>query len=331
MGGALFIGLIASAPARAEDGRLTLIEENDSILFDSDRYYTQGLQLNYLGDSVAADSGWNVPFDFLADHIGVFSGGSGVDRRYEVMVGQQIFTPNDIHTSEPDTDDHPYAGWLYGGIGLLQDTDHRQLDHLEVQLGVVGPASLAHQTQNDWHQFIGVEQANGWHEQLHNEPGILISYEHKWRFLQPLGDGFAVDAIPQLGATVGNVMTYGSAGTLFRFGRNLEADYGPARMQPAMSGSSYFNEKALDGPFGFYVYAGAQGRAVARNIFLDGNSFQDSESVDKRVLVGDLVGGVSLFWSNSVKLDTSVVYRSKEFSGEDKSEKYAGFNLSFGL
>ncbi len=63
---------------------------------------------------------------------------------------------------------------------------------------------------------------------------------------------------------------------MLRFGRNLEADYGPNRIRPSLSGTSYFNADYLEDPFGFYVYVGAQGRAVAQNIFLDGNTFRDS-------------------------------------------------------
>ena len=37
-----------------------------------------------------------------------------------------------------------------------------------------------------------------------------------------------------------------------------------------------------------------EGRAVARNLFLDGNSFEASRSVDKFNLVGDLVLGAAL-------------------------------------
>lgn len=320
-----------SSQDASSNGRVTVLEENDSIFFNSDRYYTQGLQVNYLGPTVAEDSAWSAPFNFLSDDLGIFSGGSDVSRHYEVLLGQQIYTPANIHTAVPDPNDRPYAGWTYGGLGLIQDTDHRQLDHLEVQLGVVGPASGARQAQNDWHQFIGVLPADGWDSQLHNEPGIMISYQHKWRFLQAIGGGYAVDAIPELGATVGNVMTYGEAGTFLRFGRNLTADYGPARMGPSLSGTSYFNDSGWDGPFGFYFYVGAQGRAVARNIFLDGNSFQDSASVDKKPLVGDLTGGLSLYWGSAVKLDTDVIYRTKEYSGQHENEKYAGINLSFGL
>src|SRR6185369_8579817 len=89
LGCALILGLVCAGPALAQDARLTVLEENDSILFDSDRYYTQGLQLDYLGSSVASGSSWNVPFDFLSDNIGIFpnqgAAGGAVDRRYEVL------------------------------------------------------------------------------------------------------------------------------------------------------------------------------------------------------------------------------------------------------
>ena len=56
--------LIAAAPAalRADDGqRLSIIEENDSLFFDSDKHYTQGLRIGYLGPDVKPGSGWNEP------------------------------------------------------------------------------------------------------------------------------------------------------------------------------------------------------------------------------------------------------------------------------
>src|SRR6185295_5062616 len=52
--------------ARADDNsRFVAIEENDSIAFDSDKYYTQGLEFIYLGPEVAVDSGWIGPFEAL--------------------------------------------------------------------------------------------------------------------------------------------------------------------------------------------------------------------------------------------------------------------------
>ena len=321
----------AAHPVLADDfGRITLTEENDSIVFPTDRYYTQGFEFAYLGPDVESESLWVGPFDGLTA-IGLFGSGALVSRRYQVIFGQSIFTPDDTGAEDPDPEDRPYAGWTYGGLSFVQDTDKRRLDNLELLVGIVGPAAQGRPTQNDWHQFIGVDTANGWDRQLHNEPGILLTYERKYRFIQPLVGGFAVDAIPEAGVTLGNVMTYGELGTMLRFGRNLEADYGPNRIRPSLSGTSYFNADYLEDPFGFYVYVGAQGRAVAQNIFLDGNTWRESREVDKEHFVGDLTGGVALFWSNAVKLDAGFTYRTEEFEGQDGDTKFANVNLTVGF
>ena len=328
---AVLVAVVAVHPVLADDfGRITLTEENDSIVFPTDRYYTQGFEFAYLGPDVESESLWVGPFDGLAT-IGLFGSGALVSRRYQIIFGQSIFTPDDTGAEDPDPEDRPYAGWTYGGLSFVQDTDKRRLDNLELLIGIVGPAAQGRPTQNDWHQFIGVDTANGWDRQLHNEPGILLTYERKYRFIQPLVGGFAVDAIPEAGVTLGNVMTYGELGSMLRFGRNLEADYGPNRIRPSLSGTSYFNADYLEDPFGFYVYVGAQGRAVAQNIFLDGNTWRESRDVDKEHFVGDLTGGVALFWSNAVKLDAGFTYRTEEFEGQDGDTKFANVNLTVGF
>jgi lipid A 3-O-deacylase len=340
----LALSCLGLTPAAAEDekshaddsafGRLTIIEENDSIYLGDDRYYTQGAQFTWLSPGVTPGSLFSGPFEALSG--GPFApfrgGGQWHKQTYEILLGQQVFTPSDISLSDPPSDDRPYAGWLYGGVGMIQDTDHRELDHLEFVAGIVGPESMGSNAQNDWHQFIGIGEAQGWDHQLHDEPGFMLSYERKWRFNQPLFWGQEIEAIPELGATVGNVMTYGETGLTLRFGQGLLADYGQQRMRPSTSGTSYFNADAMTSPFGYYFYVSAQGRAIGRNIFLDGNTFEDSRSVDKKPLVGDLSAGVALFWSDDFRMDASATYRSKEFDGQDGNRViFGGVNLAFGL
>lgn len=316
--------LIAWAlPARADDDsqRLSVILENDSLFFDSDKHYTQGLRIGYLGPDVKSGSRWNGPFDLLGGLLPVFQMGEGKrSRRYALSVGQSFFTPSVIATDPPDPRDRPYAGWLYLGADLLQDTNQRMLEHLELQLGVVGPAALGKQVQREWHDLVDGTEPLGWDSQLENEPGLVLSYERKWR-LTLVGNGSTgIDLIPELGGSLGSVFTYGEAGVLLRFGRNLLADYGPARIRPALSGTDYFNREYLEGDFGIYGFVGAQGRAVARNIFLDGNTFRSSASLDKEPLVADLQAGVSLFWLSGARLDVSVMHRTDEFEGQDKGD-----------
>src|SRR5262245_50167308 len=59
---------LGASATRADDNhRVSVIEENDSVVFgDSDKFYTQGIAFTYLGPDVAADSMWIGPFDALA-------------------------------------------------------------------------------------------------------------------------------------------------------------------------------------------------------------------------------------------------------------------------
>jgi hypothetical protein len=325
----LAAALAAAPAARADDHtRLTVLEENDSLFFNSDKHYTQGLLVSHLGPDVAPESGWNAPFDFVGGLGFAFPAAGERSRRYSLAIGQSVFTPKETEIDPSDRRDRPYAGWLYGSVALLQETG-RTLDHLELQLGLIGPASFGKETQNTWHQFIGIRQARGWGDQLQNEPGLDLSYDKRWR-LTLLGDGRnGIDVIPEAGATVGNIFTYGEAGALLRVGKNLGADYGPVRIRPALSGTDYFNADHLDGDFGFYLFAGVQGRAVGRNIFLDGNSFRSSPSVEKKPLVADLQAGLSLFWSTALRVDFSVVRRTPEFHGQSTPDVVGTAALSF--
>ncbi len=317
-------------PAHADDKeRFSLLEENDSLYFHSDKHYTQGLRLAYLTPDVAPQSGWNGPFNVIGAVPFVFGDAAQRSRRYAFFAGQSLFTPENLSLKPPDPTDRPYAGWLYGGVSLLQESNQHTLENVELDLGVVGPGAFGRQVQNDFHQLINAGKAQGWSSQIQNEPGGMLSYERLWR-LPVIGDGKnGVDFIPQAGATVGNVLTYGDIGATLRIGKNLQVDYGQVRIRPALSGTDYFNGDQLDGDLGFYFFVGVQGRAVGINIFLDGNSFRPSAHIAKKNLVADVQGGFSLFWSTAFRLDFSVVQRSQEFVGQKTPDVIGTAALAF--
>ena len=206
---------------------------------------------------------------------------SSVTRRFGISIGQNIYTPQDTDTSAPIHNDRPYAAWLYASFALqstykrvdprtLKDVPVR-LDTLALDVGLVGPAAGGEFVQNNFHKLIGDATANGWANQLHNEPTIDLTFERRWRtnhgvvFEDPK---LEYDVIPRIGATVGNVVTYASAGGTVRIGKDLQDDFGPTRARPALPGSEGF----IGEGFGWYFFLGAGGEAVARNMFLDGNT-----------------------------------------------------------
>ena len=50
--------------------------------------------------------------------------------------------------------------------------------------------------------------------------------------------------------------------------------------------------------------------------------------MDKELLVADLQAGVSVFWLSGMRLDVSVVHRTKEFEGQNGADAFGV--VSFG-
>jgi lipid A 3-O-deacylase len=318
-----------------DDWRTTILEENDSLYFNSDKHYTQGLRLSMLSPALQPNGWTDDVFQFVGKIPTVFDNGAQSHRRVSWFLGQSIFTPKNIDIKPPDATDRPYAGWLYVGPSLLQETNGNELENLELELGLVGPGALGRQIQNDWHQFMGIHQAQGWSNQIQNEPGGVLAYDRYWRIGVPFlhwesgGVQDGVDIVPTAGGTVGNVFDYAQIGAQLRIGHHLETDYGPVRVRPSLSGTDYFNGEHLGDDIGWYLFAGAAGRAVARNIFLDGNSFRTSAHVEHKTLVGDLQAGASVYWSDHARLDLSVMRRTDEFVGQRSSDVLGTAAISF--
>jgi len=312
----LAASLVFAAPAQSDEPqRGTLILEYENDLFGGeDRYYTNGVRLTWISpdDRVPAwirRGAGIVPF--FADQG---------DLKLSYSLGQNIYTPNDIKTATPPTDDHPYAGWLYGSIGLGSETPTR-LDRLQLNLGVVGPASLAERTQREIHRLVGSSVPQGWDTQLSNEPTLMLTYDRQWLAWRG-GDnssGWGWDVTPSIGGAAGNVFTQLNSGLTLRFGHTMPADWGPPRIGPTLPGSGLFRPR---GDFGWYLFVSADGRMVARNLFLDGNTFTDSRSVDKRHLVGELQFGGVMNVGRRFRLTYTHVLSTRAFSGQrgDSSE-----------
>ncbi len=303
---------------------VTLQFSND-LVGGSDRHFTHGTRFSALSPD---DS---VP-DFIEDAakaLPLFPEDGNL--RVTYSLGQEIFTPERIEERALIEDDRPYAGWTYFGVGLVSENGD-QLDNLELNVGMIGPASLADKTQIEYHKLIDVQVPEGWENQLENEPGVVLYYERKWRNLWgvtisdlPVFDELALDLTPHLGGALGNVYTYGAGGVTLRLGEDLPDDYGPPRLRPSLPGSDYFRP---DDWFGWYFFAGIEGRVVARNIFLDGNTFRDSHSVDKYPLVGDLQAGLAITLGERVRLAYTHLWRSREFREQDAPNQFGTLSLS---
>ncbi|MBE9550812.1 MAG: lipid A deacylase LpxR family protein [Proteobacteria bacterium] len=217
----------------------------------------------------------------------------GLFKRAGIAIGQIMQTPSDLSRKDLIVDDVPYAGAL-----TLQATwyafNDDQFRGFQTTVGVVGPASLAEQTQKTVHKLVNADDPKGWDHQLSNEPVINFNFMYKkklWRTGSLPGLSFDTSASGNI--VLGNMFTQGLASLEMRFGHNMPGGFvfipdpiGYSMQYDAALVSANPNKAA------YYGSLVVRGVAVAHNIFLDGNTFKDSHSVSKEPLVGQLILGL---------------------------------------
>lgn len=308
-----------------------LYYEND-LFAGTDNNYTSGLKLSWISANLqdythdACLPHWIRQLNQYSEMI---QPGPFDSRNMVVSFGQNIYTPSDKTRTDLIKDDRPYAGWLYMGFAYNARSS-TQMDTTELDIGMVGPASLARQSQNFVHKVRGFSRWQGWDNQLDNELGIQVVKERKnrifeWR--QP--DGLEMDAITHYGFSAGNVKTYINGGLEMRIGSFLPNDFGTSPIRAAGDSNAPLSPSASRrmSRQGIYTFVSVDARAVARNIFLDGNTFSDSHSVDKKYLVGDIAAGIAWQWVGG-RITYAQYWRSKEFRQQKDAQSYGSLTLS---
>lgn len=291
--------------------------ENDTF-GGNDRFYTDGVSLSlaHTGNS------W---LDPLANRFSWCSGRRTVG--YEVE--QIMVTPADTTRAIPDPNDRPYAGILSVGLSLHVERDNRY-HGFKFLTGVVGPWSLADETQKKVHEWVGSGQPQGWDYQLHNEPILDLVYEHRRKY-RLLGEprGFAVEGLPAGNIMLGNVLTQGQIGGQFRVGYNIPDDFGTTLMRGMVHLPPPRPPADTAAPkWGVYVFGGANANLVLRNITLDGNTWKDSPSVDKEWFVPAAEVGMALA-TRRFTVAFAYVFWGKEFKGQPDNSEFGAFTVSY--
>src|SRR5262245_5398833 len=298
---------VAASAQNAQNWTATIISENDAYFGTGDQHYTNGLYLSLT--TPQRPSAPNLAF------------------RYSFFLGQSIFTPEDLLADIPDPNDRPYAGWLYAGVRVYRESPV-VLDRADISLGIVGHSSGADAVQRWFHSLnmFGGQPPHGWAHQLGDEPVVQLNAQRTWRvtLTEGLFDG---ELLPEANVALGTVFTYAGLGASLRVGRNVRADWGAPRIQPGLQGSDFVDQDTA-GFFAWYIFAGIEGRAIARNIFLDGNTFRDSPSVSREAFVADYNIGLALIGGPFV-LRASYTERTREFETQRANDKFSSLTLSF--
>ena len=359
MGGCLIQGIVmliammAATAASADDiyGRWALSVHFENDLFaDTDRNYTNGVKLTAVSPDLSSAFGDREelpPFvqrvmNSMLRHV-PFDEDEDASRTLAFSLGQNIYTPDDISARDLIRDDRPYAGWLYFATTFQSRTRRRQ-DTFDVQFGVLGPPSLAEQAQDFVHRVRKINRPEGWNHQLRFEPGLVLAYERVLRSPRLFGSrrALSADLLGSAGGALGNVAIYAGLGSQLRLGWNLPPDFGYSVIRPGgvtqvdtvpaardWTGTLARNrELERNDAFSFYFFAGVSGRLVGRDIFLDGNSFRSSHSIDSEPLVAEFLGGLTLGY-RGFKLSLARVMRTREFDGQDDPQRFGSITLSY--
>ncbi len=310
------------ATAPDQHWTLKVYWENDAPFYkffdDTDRWYTNGtaIVLAHRPDW-AEDLARRLPF---ADQFG-----PDMKAAFGYTIGHRMYTPFNISDTALVREDHPYAGYFYGGV-FLQRADDVTLEHIQIDLGVLGPTAQGEELQTWVHEITESAEANGWDNQLHDEFTVQFTLRKKWRMLEHefhLGDfTLQMDVIPQAGLALGTVHRHLEGDFTLRLGHNLPDDFGPGRL----ADPDTFTGEPVPG-LSVYGFVRLGGKAIEHDVFLDGNNYRDSHFVTKRPFVGELQTGVqvSYHWSRwSVDLGWSLTFLTEQF------EQARGGTHSFG-
>lgn len=330
----------SDAEAAAEDVsqssgpyRLDVYWENDGTILKpnntQDRHYTNGNAL-----TLSHKPGWARK---LAERAEPFA----IDGRFDhtqsaagYVLGHQMFTPQRLTAERLIKDDRPYAGYLYGGVYWQRANEHT-LDHVELDVGVVGPLARGKQVQNLIHEYSGDRDPAGWDNQLDNEPTAQLFFRRQYRlplhalWVEEERDPvWGVELLPKAELAAGTVHRYVEGGLMLRAGFNLPNDFGPGEIDD-LAAATGLGEAATG--WGGYAFAGVSGRAVEHNLFLAGNTFESSHGVDEEPLVGRFRAGVALkYQGRHWRIDGmfSQTFLTEEFKQQTGGDAFGQLRLA---
>lgn len=299
-------GLEGGSGKRA--GILSLFNDND-MFARTDRRYTNGVKMGWT---------WLRPY----------RAGSADQRRWVSISLQQLMnTPEDVRRPGSPEGEQPYAGYL--GLGLAFHTGGpRTLDTVALDLGTIGPASLAGVTQERFHRLFGFKPIRSWDLQLGNELVLGVSLDHREKIWIPAsGRGLRTDAGFRSGASLGNAFTAGWAGSEIRAGWNLPGGFAPVA-EPFGAGRSGPPDEALGARWSAYAYFAAAAQIVLRDAFLDGNLFGEGTSLDRYPCRARIESGFAVR-KGRLGLSFAYVAHSRRYATERRGHVYGKAGLSY--
>jgi lipid A 3-O-deacylase len=231
------------------------LQVDNDLLDNTDRFYTNGILLEYIGPALSRS-----PLSKLAIpywHQGI--------NYYGMSLVQNMYTSSKTKQAGIPYGDRPYAAYLYlSAFKITNDPVHRVRQSSELQVGVIGSASLGGSVQTWFHNSVPTnDEPLGWDYQIANDLllNYLVSYEK----------GVVSTRNVELNLTstgiLGTVYIQANGGFYFRAG-----DMNPYFSNLGFSKRSVNHSRGLKNTQ-YYVFLKAAGTAVGYDATLQGGMF----------------------------------------------------------
>lgn len=313
-----------AAADEPQDHWATVVLEND-IFVGKDNGYTNGIGISWAHAGFAEFGPDNIPHWLHSVSKGLYiSTMPGKQRAASYSISQLMQTPGDITATAHIEGDAPYVGVLIW-FGNLHAFDNRVADRLSLGLGVVGPISGAKQSQIEVHKLIGNDEPKGWDHQIGNEPVFQISAERLVRIADFPVDWMAdMDVIASGDVAIGTLESHLAIGIGTRYGRGLERSFPAASFLPGRQA----NPLAGSATGGWYVFVNVQGRFVANDIAIDGNTFAASHSATLIHWQAAVATGVA-YGSRHWAILLSVLVGTDRYEGQPDTTRFGSISATY--
>lgn len=281
--------------------------ENDAYLATlNDRYYTNGLFIYYRRA---------INPDKLSDKL--------EKKTYEISVGQKIFTPYWGQVPKKEDQDRPFAGYLYAGGAYSIFYKKEAVLKTSVEIGTVGPNSLAKNAQIYLHKTVGFYPPEGWDYQIKNELALNLSTNYS-KLLYRIEDN-TVDFSAQGYANLGTTFSGAGASILVRAGR-LNQLFNSAYHNAVIGNAktAKLNKSEL------FFYIKPQLNFVAYDATIQGSLFNNDSPVTFGIkpIVFEQQFGIN-YSSNRFTADFNIIFKTKEVKSLAQAQNYGGLSLYY--
>jgi len=305
----LFLCSISSAGlAQTFKNEFGFKSDNDSYLGQgSDRYYTNGLFIN---------------FRRAIDQQKLKA---GLEKKtYEISAGQKMYNAYSGDAPNPNTQDRPFAGYLYIGAASSWFHSNERILKTSIEIGTTGPNSLAEDGQEFLHKTVGFYELHGWEYQIKNEMAINVSAQYT-KLLTRIADN-AVDFSFEGYANAGTTYDGAGAGILFRAG-TLNQLFNSAYTNSIIGNNA--KTKALV-KREFFFYAKPQLNFVAYDATVQGSLFNNDSPVTfgvKPIVFAQQIG--LNYSSQRFTIDYSVLFKTKEIKSTARAHQWGSITMYY--